>query len=50
MWYIYIYIYTHTHTHTHTHGGCDRNASHILNSHLCGATELRQVVMVAPST
>ena len=28
--------------------GCDRNASQILNSHLCGARELRQGAMIAP--
>ena len=33
------YIYT----------GCDRNTSQILNCHLCGASELKQVIMVAPS-
>ena len=29
---------------------CDRNTSHILNSHLDGACEIRQVAMVAPSS
>ena len=28
--------------------GCSRNISHILNCHLCGASRLRQVAMVAP--
>ena len=29
---------------------CDRNTAHILTCHLYGASECRQVVMVAPSS
>ena len=29
---------------------CDRNTSNIFKSHVCVASELRQVVMVAPSS
>ena len=29
--------------------GCDRNSSHILNSHLCGVSEIKQVAVVALS-
>ena len=30
--------------------GCNRNTFHILNCHQCGASEFRQVLMIAPSS